>query len=590
MRRRPIGRRRGGMNGGGLIAEVLKRRGVSHLFTLCGGHIAPILVECKRRGIQVIDTRHEATAAFAADAMARLTGVPGVVAVTAGPGLTNTITAIKNAQMAQSPLILLGGATATVLRGRGSLQDIDQLALLRPHVKWMAAVKRVRDLVPALEAAFEMATAGVPGPVFVECPVDLLYDAETVKSWYVVKSAAGKQASWKDRLIERYLRFHTGRLFAGVDKVAFAEPSPAAIPDPPRSVVRQAAARLARAERPVIVVGSGALQVPQEAEAIASAIERIGAPVFLSGSARGLLGAGHPLQLRHGRRDALKRADVVVLAGVPCDFRLDYGKHIGRRAFVIGANRSYDDLVLNRAPDLAVHADPGRLIQAVAATPADPTRWAGWLAELKGADARRDEGIARDAAQPADSFCNPLAVCAELEKVLPDDSILVADGGDFVATASYIVRPRRRLAWLDPGVFGTLGVGGGFAIGAQCARPSAQTWIVYGDGSVGYSLAEFDTYVRHRLPVIALVGVDASWMQIAREQVDVLGDACGTELLRTDYHKAAEGLGGVGLEVRDPAELPAVFAKAQEASRAGRPVLINAQIGRTAFRKGSISI
>lgn len=578
------------MNGGALVAEVLKRRGVPYLFTLCGGHISPILVECKRRGIRVVDTRHEVNAVFAADAVARMTGMPGVAAVTAGPGITNTITAIKNAQMAQSPLILLGGATATVLRGRGSLQDIDQLALMRPHVKWMAACKRVKDLVPALETAFEMATSGVPGPVFVECPVDLLYDADTVKSWYLVKSAAGKQASLQDRVVERYLKWHTGRLFAGVPADPFSEPLPAEVPQPPAGLVQKACARLAKAERPVLVIGSGALQCPQEAADIAAAVEKLGIPTYLSGTARGLLGSGHTLQLRHGRRNALKKADLVVLAGVPCDFRLDYGKHISRRTFLVAANRSYADLTLNRSPDLAVYADPGRLLQAMCAVPPDATRWAGWLTELRAADADRDTQIEADAAQPADQYCNPLAVCRQLEALLPDDSVLVADGGDFVATASYIVRPRRRLSWLDPGVFGTLGVGGGFAIGAQCVRPQAQVWIVYGDGSVGYSLAEFDTYVRHKLPVIALVGVDGSWMQIAREQVEVLGDSCGTDLLRTSYHKAAEGLGGVGFEVTDPGQLPEVFAKAQEASRSGRPVLINAQIGRTLFRKGSISI
>lgn len=578
------------MNGGALVAEVLKRRGVPFLFTLCGGHISPILVEAKRRGIRVVDTRHEVNAVFAADAVARMTGIPGVVAVTAGPGLTNTITAIKNAQMAQSPLILLGGATATVLRGRGSLQDIDQLALMRPHVKWMAACKRVKDLVPALETAFDIATSGVPGPVFVECPVDLLYDAETVKSWYLVKSAAGKEASFQEKLIERYLKFHTNRLFAGMDNVQFHDPRPAEIPQPDAGLVRKAAHRLGRADRPVVVIGSGAMQCPQQAQQLADAVEKLGIPTFLSGSARGLLGAHNPLQLRHGRRNALKKADVVILAGVPCDFRLDYGKHISRKSYLIAANRCYADLVLNRSPDLAVYADPARLLQGMAAKPPDATRWAGWLSELRAADNDRDAQIARDCAEPADEFCNPLTVCSQLEALLPDDSVLVADGGDFVATASYIVRPRRRLSWLDPGVFGTLGVGGGFAIGAQCVRPDAQVWIIYGDGSLGYSLAEFDTYVRHKLPVIALVGVDASWMQIAREQVEVLGDSCGTDLLRTSYHKAAEGLGGVGFEVTDPSQLPDVFAKAQEASRSGKPVLINAQIGRTQFRKGSISI
>lgn len=578
------------MNGGALIAEVLKRRGVPLLFTLCGGHISPILVEAKKRGIRVVDTRHEVNAVFAADAVARMTGIPGVAAVTAGPGLTNTITAIKNAQLAQSPLVLLGGASATVLRGRGSLQDIDQQALMRPHVKWVGAAKRVRDLVPMLETAFDVALAGVPGPVFLECPVDLLYPQAMIREWYGVKSAAGKQASLKDRALEAYLKLHTARLFAGADSVKFGDGLPPEPPEASSSQVSEALGRLAKAERPLLILGSGALQVPQQAAQIAAAVEKLGVPTFLSGMGRGLLGAGHALQLRHGRKAALKKADVVLLCGVPADFRLDYGKHLGRKIYLIGVNRSRDDLLLNRRPELAIQADPGRFLQALAAKAPGGAKWSGWLNELRQADEARDREIVEQAAEGADEFCNPLAVCKAVEEVLPDDSVLVADGGDFVATASYILRPRRRLSWLDPGVFGTLGVGAGFAIGAQCVRPDAQTWIIYGDGSLGYSLAEFDTYVRHNLPIIALVGTDASWMQIAREQTEILGDAVGTELRRTAYHKAAEGLGGVGIEVRDPSELGEAIARAQEASRAGRAVLINAQIGRTQFRKGSISI
>lgn len=578
------------MNGGALIAEVLKRRGVPFLFTLCGGHISPILVEAKKRGIRVVDTRHEVNAVFAADAVGRLTGIPGVAAVTAGPGLTNTITAIKNAQMAQSPLVLLGGASATVLRGRGSLQDIDQMALMRPHVKWAGAAKRVKDLVPMLETAFDVALSGIPGPVFLECPVDLLYTQEIVKSWYGAKSAAGKNASLTDRAVELYLKFHTERLFAGADSVTYGPNLPPDPPEPSASQVEQASKQLLKAQRPVLVLGSGALQLPQQAAQIAAAVERMGIPTFLSGMGRGLLGAGHALHLRHGRKAALKKADVVILCGVPADFRLDYGKHLGRNVHLIGVNRSKDDLILNRKPEQAIQADPGRFLQMLAGHDLGSSRWGGWLTELRKGDETRDVEIAGQALESADEFCNPLAVCKAVEDVLPDDSILVADGGDFVATASYIMRPRKRLSWLDPGVFGTLGVGAGFAIGAQCVRPDAQTWIIYGDGSLGYSLAEFDTYVRHNLPIIALVGTDASWMQIAREQVEVLGDGVGTELRRTAYHKAAEGLGGVGIEVRDPTELPEAIARAQEASRAGRAVLINAQIGRTQFRKGSISI
>jgi acetolactate synthase-1/2/3 large subunit len=176
------------VNGGDLVARVLLKQGVRFLFTLCGGHISPLLVACKRSGIRVVDTRHESSAVFAADAVSRLSGAPGVAAVTAGPGATNAVTAVKAAQLAQSALVLLGGATATALKGRGALQDIDQLALFRPHVKWAASVRFLRDMIPTLERAFEVARSGLPGPVFVECPVDLLYDESIVRQWYGLKS------------------------------------------------------------------------------------------------------------------------------------------------------------------------------------------------------------------------------------------------------------------------------------------------------------------------------------------------------------------------------------------------------------------
>src|SRR5947209_5427137 len=203
------------MNGGDRVAEVLARRGVPFLFTLCGGHISPILVGAKQRGIRVVDVRHEADAVFAADAVARLSGVPGVAAVTAGPGVTNTLTAIKNAQLAQSPVVLLGGAAATLLKGRGALQDIDQMALIGPHVKDAIAVTAVRDLAPAVERAFATARSGVPGPVFVECPVDLLYDEPLVRQWYGASSKGGGLAG---RALRIYINRNANQLCRGAGR------------------------------------------------------------------------------------------------------------------------------------------------------------------------------------------------------------------------------------------------------------------------------------------------------------------------------------------------------------------------------------
>lgn len=577
------------MNGGDLVAGALEAHGVRFLFTLCGGHISPILVGAKRRGLRVIDVRHEATAVFAADAVARLTGVPGVAAVTAGPGCTNTITAVKNAQLAQSPVVVLGGATGTILKGRGALQDIDQMALFAPHVKWAGAVERVRDLAEAVREAFYRAQEGVPGPVFVECPVDLLYDEELVRGLYGAKAASGRSRSLAQRTLAWYLRRHVRRLFAGADRVRIRAPLPPPRIEPARGAERRSLRCLAVAERPLLMVGSQATLDPASIDRVATAVDRLGIPVYLSGMARGLLGRGHRLQLRHRRRQALRRADLVILAGVPCDFRLDYGRQISRNTALIAINRSAAEAEKNRRPDVTVIADPGEFLRRLAETHTPREVWHDWLAELRQSDEAREAEILERSAETTE-FLNPLSLCREIERAVADDGVLVVDGGDFVATASYTVSPRAPLSWLDPGVFGTLGVGAGFAIGAKLCRPEAEVWLLYGDGSAAFSLAEFDTLVRHDLPVIAVVGNDASWAQIARDQVELLRDDVGTVLRRTDYDLVAEGWGGKGLRLHQAEEMATVLSVARTEAASGRPVLVNALLGKSDFRKGSISV
>jgi thiamine pyrophosphate-dependent acetolactate synthase large subunit-like protein len=577
------------MNGGDIIGRELRKHGVQFLYTLCGGHISPILKGAKDLGIRVVDTRHEATAVFAADATARLTGIPGVAAVTAGPGVTNTITAVKNAQLAQSPVILLGGAAATLLQGRGALQDIDQLALFKPHVKWSRAVKRVRDLAPALRTGFQVAQSGIPGPVFIECPVDLLYDEAVIREWY--DSATPKGNSLPDRIMRMYLQHHARRLFANpggaeTDSVATVASQP-----PPPGVIQQAASKLSGAERPLLVVGSQALVDAEQAAAVAEAINTLGIPVYLSGMARGLLGPSHPLHRRHQRRKALKEADVVILAGVPSDFRLDYGRHVRRSACLVSANRSRIDLKRNRKPDIGALADAGLFLRALAdaVEAGKHTRWRDWHLALEARDGEREVQIDATAGRDAE-YVNPVSLCRQIDAGLPDDSVIVADGGDFVGTASYIVRPRKPLSWLDPGVFGTLGCGAGFALGASLCRPGAEIWMLFGDGSVGYSLAEFDTFARHNIPVIAVVGNDAGWTQIAREQVKILKDDVGTVLERSNYHDVAAALGGRGVLLQHADQVDAGLQAARDAASQGKPVLVNAWLDKTDFREGSQSM
>jgi len=576
------------MNGGDIIGRVLQAHGVQFLFTLCGGHISPILKGAKDLGIRVVDTRHEATAVFAADAVARLTGITGVAAVTAGPGVTNTITAVKNAQLAQSPVVLLGGAAATALQGRGALQDIDQMALFKPHVKWSKAVKRVRDLGPAVQKAFQIAKSGVPGPVFIECPVDLLYDEAVIREWYAVSTPKGN--ALVDRAVRAYLNRHVRRLFADAES-ADESVTEVKAPRPSSGVIAKAAASIAKAERPLLVVGSQALVEAAEAEAVAQAIEKLGIPVYLSGMARGLMGPSHPLHRRHQRRKALKEADVVILAGVPSDFRLDYGQHVRRSACLISANRSKVDLKRNRRPDIGEITDAGLFLRALADAREANTndRWQEWQVFLEARDAEREAEIDQTAEKSGDNI-NPVNLCRAIDAGLPNNSVIVADGGDFVGTASYIVKPRKLLSWLDPGAFGTLGCGAGFALGASLCRPGHEVWILFGDGSVGYALAEFDTFVRHNIPVIAVVGNDASWAQIAREQIKMLNDDVGTVLARSNYHEVAAALGGQGVLLQQADRTANALQGARDAAGTGKPVLINAWLDRTDFREGSLSM
>lgn len=574
-------------DGGDRVAQVLAAHGVRFLFTLCGGHISPILVAAKARGIRVVDTRDEATAVFAADAVARRTGIPGVAAVTAGPGLTNTITALANARLAQSPLVLLGGAAPTALQGRGALQDIDQRPVACAQVKRVMRVRRVVELASAVEAAFALAQDGVPGPVFVECPIDVLYPEAMIREWY--EQAAGTGRSIGARMLRAYLHRHVHRLFAGSDGTRESVPRVVRTPQPHEGAVAKAAEAIAGAERPLLVLGSQVLARPGEASRVAQAVARLGAPAYLSGMARGLLGRDHPLHMRHARREALRQSDCVVLAGVPCDFRLDYGQPIRRGATLVAANRSHADATLNRRPTIAAIGDAGVFLERIADSVHLPAPREAWIGELRARDAAREREIDAQAATPGEHV-NPLAFLRALDRAAHEDAIFVADGGDFVATAAYVLRARAPLGWLDPGVFGTLGVGAGFALGAALTKPGAEVWLLWGDGACGYGLAELDSFVRHRIPVIAVVGNDACWSQIAREQVKILGDEVGTTLARSAYHEVARALGAEGIEVRRGEEVAAALARARSIAREGRPVLVNVWLDRARFREGSISM
>uniref|UniRef100_A0A4W5PPU9 2-hydroxyacyl-CoA lyase 2 n=1 Tax=Hucho hucho TaxID=62062 RepID=A0A4W5PPU9_9TELE len=466
-------------HGGESVAEVLRAHGVKFVFTLVGGHISPILVACEKLGIRIVDTRHEATAVFAADAVARLSGTVGVAVVTAGPGLTNTVTAVKNAQMAESPLLLLGGAAATLLQGRGALQDIDQMSLFKPLCKFCASVRSVKDIAITVRKALAIAQSGTPGPVFIEFPIDTLYPFHLVSKEFGVKNPPkgimGKVVTW-------YLHNHLKNLFAGAWETRDVSPLPVHIPQATDNQVQKCIELVSRAKKPVILLGSQATLPPTPADDIRAALESLGIPCFLGGMSRGMLGRNSPLHIRQNRRDALKDADLVLLAGTVCDFRLSYGRVLNRRSKIIAVNRDKTQLLKNSdmfwKPTVAIQGDAGSFLLRLSKGLKGHKCPEDWPQSLKAGDVTKEKANRGKADEKTDRHLNPLSVLHRVDELMADDSIIVADGGDFVGSAAYIMRPRGPLRWLDPGAFGTLGVGGGFALGAKLCRPESEVqWL-----------------------------------------------------------------------------------------------------------------
>jgi len=585
--------------GGFLAAQAIKEQGVHTVYTLTGGHISPILVGCNNVGVRVIDVRDEVTTVFAADAYSRITGTPGVAIVTAGPGLTNTITAVKNAQMAESAVVVMGGATSMLLKGRGSLQDIDQFALMKPHCKWMSTITKIRDIIPTIRRAFAIAAKGVPGPVFIEYPLETIWPADNFLSLSGVGTTRPKfelsMAGIKKTLTDSYIRFHFKRVTAGAFKqqpklVKNTTYKSTFQPKQMRRIVQE----LAKSRKPVIVLGSQAVPaalIPR----IVEAVERLNIPVYLSGMARGLMGKQHRLHMRHKRRIALANADFVLLCGAACDFRVDYGRGINKGAFFAMANLCSKTLRKNsdmRSRNEAVYGCPGTFLLRLSELVPRGATYPKWMAALELNQKKREDSIAKTALEVGklEQLVHPVRACQIIEEHIGEDSYLIADGGDFVGTASYIVKPRKPLRWLDPGAFGTLGCGAGFAIAAASLAKDSEIWGIYGDGALGWSLCEFDTMVRHKLPVIAVIGNDACWSQMYRDQVKMLKDPVATELEYTNYEKVCEALGGKGILVTREAELAPALVQAKKWAKEGFPVIVNILITKSSFREGSLSI
>jgi len=458
--------------------------------------------------------------------------------------------------------------------------------------KWAVAIKKLNSIQPTVERALDLAQDGVPGPVFIEVPIDVLYPEEMVREMFMKESGVKDGKNLGSKALELYMRGHLYRQFHQ-PHVSIVPPLRESLPPKPSTKtphVDKVASLLRTAKRPALVIGSQALVNCRNAGPIADAVQALGVPTWLGGMARGLLGRASDIQFRHKRTAALKEADVVIVAGFPFDFRLGYGRSISSRATLVAANLSSSEMRKNRRPEIPVHMHSGEFLrQLAAAVNGGLGPWSDWFDTLRTRELERDEEINEQAKAPTD-LVNPLQLFQRIEEKMSDDAVLVVDGGDFVATASYILRPRQPLSWLDPGVFGTLGVGGGFAVGASLVRPGKEVWLIYGDGSCAYSLAEMDTCIRHGLAPIAVIGTDGAWSQIAREQVPMLGTDVGTVLKRTAYHEVGQGYGAVGLLLDDPSKIDATLDEAKALAASGKPVVINVHIAGTDFRKGSISV
>jgi acetolactate synthase I/II/III large subunit len=543
------------VHGGRLVAQALKRHGTTHLFTLCGGHIQAIYDGCLDENIRVVDVRHEQTAGHAADGYARVTGKPGVCAVTAGPGVTDVVTAIANAQRAQVPLICIGGAGPKLLCDMGSLQDMDHVALMRPITKWAVQVPETRRIAEYIDAAFRIAQAGTPGPVFLEMPLDLLMNMH------------------EDTDLPATRPFES-------------PPRPGGDP----ASITKAAAILKSASKPCFLLGSQIRWSPAR-ERIASVLERFGSPVYVNGMARGTLPHAHPLLFSRSRRFALSQSDAVFVLGTPFDFRVDYGRSPtwNESGKIVQIDLDGAELGRNRRVDVGIHGDSGIVLEQLARELGDnKPDHSAWVAAVR-ADEDKRRAKMQTEIDSNDSPPNPLRVCHELGKRLKPNDIVIGDGGDFVATAAYVLKLQQPQLWMDPGPLGTLGVGPGYAMAAKLARPDANVVLVYGDGSFGLHGIEFEAMARQDIPVIALIGNDAGWTQIRRGQVDIYGTerAVATALDYTRYEKIVEACGGKGFWVEKVEDLgPAL----DEAFACKKPACVNVKIAKSDFRKGAISV
>ncbi len=520
------------LHGGRLVARRLKAHGVTKLFTLSGGHLFSIYDGCREEGIDLVDVRHESAAGFAAEGWAKVTRQPGVAALTAGPGVTNGMSAMASAQQNGSPMLVLGGRAPAMRWGQGSLQEIDHVPFVRPVTKLAATPEMTAEIPALIDEALRAAVTPHSGPTFVDFPMDVV--------------------------------------FQEAPEAGDPEPLPDAAGGPVPDVAR-AAALLRGAERPVIMAGTN-LYWGHGEEALLALAQELGIPVFLNGLARGCVPADHELFFSRARSNGLKGADVALVVGVPMDFRLGFGQSFGEETELIVVERAEPVRDHPRPVAAELYGSIGGILDALRSEAGGGSGTSEWVANLRAAE---DEKRAAERADLDDDRAplHPMRLYRELGEVLDRNAIIVGDGGDFVSFAGRVVDSYEPGCWLDPGPFGCLGCGPGYALAAKIAHPERQVVLLLGDGAFGFSAMEFDTLARHGVNVVGVMGNNGIWALEKHPMEFLYGYSVAADLRPgTRYDQLVAALGGHGELVERPSDLrPAL----ERSFSAGLPALVN---------------
>ncbi len=522
------------LHGGRLVAKRLKAHGVSKLFTLSGGHLFSIYDGCREEGIDIVDVRHEQSAAFAAEGWAKATREPGVCALTAGPGVTNGMSGMASALMNGSPMLALGGRAPAARWGMGSLQEIDHIPFVAPLTKLARTAEATADIPALVDEALHATLEPPTGPAFLDFPMDQVF------------------------------------MEASVDADANAWlPDPAGLPSADGDALDRAAELLRSAERPVVMAGTGLYWAHGE-HALRALCEELQIPVFLNGLARGCVPADHPMFFSRARGNGLKGADVALVVGVPMDFRLGFGGSFGdeTQLIVIGSSAPAGSHPREVAAEL-YGSVAGTLDSLRSAGGPDRSAWVNELRAVENEKRAAEQDDLTDDRSPL----HPMRVYGGLAQVIDRDTVVIGDGGDFVSFAGRMIDTYEPGCWMDPGPYGCLGAGPGAALAAKIANPDRQVCLLLGDGAFGFAGMEFDTFVRHGIPVVGVMGNNGIWALEKHPMEFLYGYSVAADLqpgLR--YDEIVRTLGGHGELVERPEELrPAL----ERAFSSGKPALVN---------------